>query len=1763
MKQFAKALDRVGAFARRCRVRPRLDPRRSTRIRRPHRSYGLESLEERTLLSIGGSSGEPLPNIAAADVQMPDVQMLSAAAPAEPLAVEIKLTAGDGAADDQFGRSIATDGDLMVVGAWGDDDMGDHAGAAYIYHFNGLQWVEEAKLTAADGAAGDSFGVSVAISGDTVVVGAWGDDDAGTASGSAYVFSRNLGGEANWGLWDKIGLTSGGNGNLFAHSVSISGDTLAVGAYAEDTAGLDAGCVHIYAAGDMDAGDGWGSRKIIVADDAADLDAFGFSVALDADTLVVGAHKDDDAGANSGSAYVFERHQGGEDNWGQVKKLTADDAAAYDLFGATVAVGGDVIAVGASQDDDAGNLSGSAYVFGRNAGGDGNWGQAKKLTADDAAAGDRFGNAVEISGDRVVVGAYKSDDAGYDAGSAYLFESDRGGAGQWGELLQLTAGDAAWQDSFGNSVAIDGDRIAVAAYGDDDLGSQSGSAYVYQLALDDFGDAPASYATLAEDDGARHKLGADLYLGDTVDADFDGRPSQNADGDDADRSDDEDGVVLDGTLVPDGVSSVEVTASADGFLDGWIDFDSNGDWTDPAEHVFESHPLSAGVNVLWIEVPTAAVGTEATYARFRFSSVGGLSPSGVAPDGEVEDYVVAVNSPPTASDDEYLGYVDTTLMIDAADGLLANDTDQGGGSLTASPVSDPLHGTLVLLADGSFVYTPDAGYTGPDSFTYIAGDGELESDEATVTIEVQPPPALTIRGVAVVEGDSATVDAVFDVSLSHAIDAPVTVNYATSSDTATAGADYLPASGTLTFAPNETERSIVVKVLGDETYENHETFVVSLSNPVRAVLGSAVAEGTVLNDDTLVEPVELEFSTASGYFTVATGGVLPVRASLVNSAEDFFGFQLAFNNSHITYGRLELANWARDPVWDAESDGVLDSPTDNFVAAGALQAVSAPADLGTFDVIAPPTPGQYVLSASYSAGGAFSTGLVGLSGLVPINDYGDVIITVVDDPILPLGYLSYPVIDQQINQDLGYVDVRWVDPGPPASGINPNLIGIDDVTIDNDGTPLSVDRVELQFGGVYRYYYGDDGETLANGPVSVTFVEGQIVDIAGNGILEQTQGFEFDLDAPTVVSVEANVGPVDPPDLAEDNPQPSNWQTQRSDMRTIVVNFDRDVVLGAADLRLVNLGIDAPADADTVVPLSDAQISLAGGTLTIDFAPFELDSGVYELEVLPTVTDLAGNPLDGNGDGTPGDSYVFTGDGTNLFYKLNGDWNGDMAVSILDLPTLGYWFGYATDAAPEYVDLNADGAISMFDWPRFVSNFGRAMVFPAAAPAAMPLDTGLVVPSAAAEAVVMDLIPHSGTVSFDPDGTKVVTVEPGATINFTQQVLDAQDDLAGFQLSYDNSDDGPGELQLYGWTTAPDWPLVMNGDFDSAEGDTFVAAANAFVAPPVQVPPAVTLGSFVAVAPTVPGDFLISLGTGGVGPFDTWFLSSSGASLAVGDYGDVIVRVVDENPSQASVAGRYVFYDGSAFDKPAAGLSDDDAIALDKVALLPGETATFANYTSYRRGINGVMIDLAGPANTAALGPDDFQFRMGNDDAPDAWAAAPAPEISVRAGEGLGGSDRVTLTWGEDAVKTQWLQVTVLATANTALAEHDVFYFGNAVGDTGNSPSEATVTSIDEILARNNPQVFDPADVLNLYDFNRDRLVTSTDQIIARNNVQVFESLELITVPAAAESGSAEPSSSELEWLDELGRIGAQSRPSQGENAVERAVDALLTSFWS
>jgi hypothetical protein len=385
-----------------------------------------------------------------------------------------KLLADDGATNDFFGFSVALSGDTAVIGALRDDNdvNGVDSGSAYVFTRAGANWSQQAKLTAADGAANDTFGGNVAISGDTAVIGALSDDNDvnGVDSGSAYVFIRS---GTNWGQQAKLTATDGAAGDEFGYSVALSGDTAVIGAARDDDEGNDSGSAYVFTR----AGTNWSQQAKLTAADGAAGDVFSISVALSGNTVVIGADLNDNKGDNSGAAYVFTRSG---TTWSQQAKLTADDGAADDIFGIRVALSGVTAVIGAARDDDKGDNSGAAYVFIRSGT---TWSQQAKLTAADGAARDWFGTRVAISGDTAVIGAILDDDKSDNSGSAYVFT--RSGT-SWSQQAKLTATDGAADDVFGWSVALSGDTVVIGAPTSIFvLPGGTGSAYVFDINRDE------------------------------------------------------------------------------------------------------------------------------------------------------------------------------------------------------------------------------------------------------------------------------------------------------------------------------------------------------------------------------------------------------------------------------------------------------------------------------------------------------------------------------------------------------------------------------------------------------------------------------------------------------------------------------------------------------------------------------------------------------------------------------------------------------------------------------------------------------------------------------------------------------------------------------------------------------------------------------------------------------------------------------------------------------------------------------------------------------------------------------------------------------------------------------------------------------------------------------------------------------------------------------------------------------------------------------
>ena len=482
---------------------------------------------------------------------------------------QTQLLASDGAHGDSFGESVSMSGDRAVIGAPWVDDNGQNSGAVYIFERDSEgAWTQVVKLSPDDGERGDFFGASVSISGDRAIVGAEFNADEGLATGAAYIFERD-----SEGAWTQVRkLTAGEDaevGDQFGASVSISGDRAVVGVddadsayvYKRDSEGAwtleerlapdapaadyfgdavavsgnrvaltssrNTASIYEISSPRPETGEGPvarvsetvtlpGSGKLTASDRAVG-DLFGRSASVSGSRAIVGATGDNNNGVITGSAYVFEK--GPEGSWTQVQKLLASDAAANDGFGVSVSISGSRAIAGAlSADGDATN-SGAAYVFERSSAGA--WTQVQKLSASDAADNDNFGVSVSVSGDRAIVGNTNNDDGGSNSGAAYVF--DRNSEGAWSQSAKLLASDGARLDEFGTSVSVSGSRAVVSATGDDDNGLNSGAVYVFDRNSEG---AWSQSAKLTPEDGtAAHSFGISVSVsGDiaVVGADGDG-----------------------------------------------------------------------------------------------------------------------------------------------------------------------------------------------------------------------------------------------------------------------------------------------------------------------------------------------------------------------------------------------------------------------------------------------------------------------------------------------------------------------------------------------------------------------------------------------------------------------------------------------------------------------------------------------------------------------------------------------------------------------------------------------------------------------------------------------------------------------------------------------------------------------------------------------------------------------------------------------------------------------------------------------------------------------------------------------------------------------------------------------------------------------------------------------------------------------------------------------------------------------------------------
>ena len=387
-----------------------------------------------------------------------------------------KMLPPDRMEDEWFGYSVAVDETYLVVGAPRDS-------AAYLFELVDSEAVLVRTLVPDDGVVGDQFGWAVDMEGDLIVVGADEAEQEGVVIGGVYIYHRDAG--DGWGQVAKL-VPSDDQVFRFGQALAISGDTVVGGAPASVPEGgrENSGTAHIFqhAPGDPTT---WLEVAALHTPHANEVDNdFGAAVDIDGDTVIVGDHREAMGGlTQAGAAYIFERHHGGEDMWGEVTKLVAEDASFAAGYGASVSIHGNTAIIGSPRDD---NIfwaeSGSVYLVERDQGGPDNWGELQKIIVADIKSASGLGRSVTIYGDTALVGACDTPDS---LGSVFVLRRPAAAVGEWTIAERLFASDAMAGDEFGFSVALDTDFAIMGAVRDDKKFEDSGSAYVFDVRLGD------------------------------------------------------------------------------------------------------------------------------------------------------------------------------------------------------------------------------------------------------------------------------------------------------------------------------------------------------------------------------------------------------------------------------------------------------------------------------------------------------------------------------------------------------------------------------------------------------------------------------------------------------------------------------------------------------------------------------------------------------------------------------------------------------------------------------------------------------------------------------------------------------------------------------------------------------------------------------------------------------------------------------------------------------------------------------------------------------------------------------------------------------------------------------------------------------------------------------------------------------------------------------------------------------------------------------
>jgi hypothetical protein len=618
----------------------------------------------------------------------------------------------------------------------------------------------------------------------------------------------------------------------------------------------------------------------------------------------------------------------------------------------------------------------------------------------------------------------------------------------------------------------------IVGFGEDEAGelyvlTLNGSLYGIEADPVDLGDAPGSYPTLRAQNGAGHAV-SNLVLGSRVDSEPDGQPSIHADGDDVSPQgspDDEDGVVTVGDWLPGNAVSVSVRASTQGFVDAWVDFNQDGDWSDGDEQIFASTPVSSGLNLLPLTIPsTALIG--ATTARFRISSAGGLSFDGLAPDGEVEDHEIYIATLASVDDvtvvegDSGVTRAEFTVTLSSPSAATVEVLCDADNDTATSP-SDffrpapsiffppgSTSRTLVVWVVGDRIAEPDESFflhLSPGAGTEIAdgeGVGTILNDDIPGTLQFSDP-----TYVAGESGGFASIT----VTRTGGNAGGVTVDYSTADGTAIAGLDYAATSGTLSFGVDVLSQTFVIPINSDTLDDDAETVLLTLSNPTAgAVLGLSNATLTIADDDVAGQ---LAFSLVS--FSVGEAGKNAV-ISVVRSGGAASGVSVAYSTS--------------DGSATAGTDYAATSGTLTFAANVSKLSFTVPI---TNDTLAEGIETLLLELSSPGGGGVLGAPRAALLAITD-NDAGGA---------FRLGKSSYTV-----SEGLASLKVSVTRPGGVASGVTVDY-ATSDGTAQEPGDYTAV-------GGTLTFAAGQASQTLT-------------IPIAADALDEVNESFALALTNPT------------------------------------------------------------------------------------------------------------------------------------------------------------------------------------------------------------------------------------------------------------------------------------------------------------------------------------------------------------------------------------------------------------------------------------------------------------------------------------------------------------------------------------------------------------------------------------------------------------------------------------------------------------------------